>query len=188
MTLASSRKPLKRSFWPGKSCRICLKNGRTRHPAVSPASGSRKIVVPSTRYRQISDYLNKLDIRIDNTLQAATERSRIRSTLADIVWNHKDIPLSHLENIKGITCINRDDWRRDQRWDNVFSFYDPEDGQVKIRSDRVADRRGLEVSFLITVGAGPARQTMPPKKVLRPSSLIIYPMDVSFISISMQKI
>ncbi len=129
-----------------------FKKRQNSTPGSFTGSGSRKIVLPSTRYRQIRDCLNSLEIRIDDTLPEAAERSRIRSTLADIVWNHKDIPLSHLENIKGIICINTDDWRRDQRWDNVFSFYDPEDGQVKIRRDRLTDRRGLEISFLITVG------------------------------------
>ncbi|MEE4167166.1 MAG: gluconeogenesis factor YvcK family protein [Desulfocapsaceae bacterium] len=115
-------------------------------------SESRKIDVPSTRYRQIHDRFEELDITIGRKPLSGHEQKTIRTTLADVVWNHKDIPLSHLDNIKGISCIAVDEWRRDQSWDNVFSFYDPEDCLVKIRRDRLADRRGLEISFLITVG------------------------------------
>ena len=113
---------------------------------------SRKISLPSKRYSRINARLNELEINLDREQSVADEIARIRSVLADIIWYHKDIPLSHLDNITGITCINVEDWRRDQRWDNVFSFYDPEDGQVKIRQDRLTDHRGFEISFLIAMG------------------------------------
>ena len=127
---------------------------RTTGEISKPTSGNeaRKISVPSKRYSRIYDRLNDLEIKTGGKRTGAEEVVRIRSFLADIIWNHKDIPLSHLYNIKGITCINMNEWRRDQRWDNVFSFYDPEDGQVKIRQDRLADLRGFEISFLISVG------------------------------------
>ncbi len=120
--------------------------------AVSANNESRIISLPSARYRQIQERLNELEINITNPLSADDESAGVRSALADIIWNHKDIPLSHLENIKGITCIDVNKWRRDQRWDNVFSFYDPDDCHVKIRQDRLVDRRSLEISFLIPVG------------------------------------
>jgi len=113
---------------------------------------TRKISEPSARYYNIRKRFNNLDIIFDTKTVNDGEIDNIRSSLTDIIWNHKDIPISHLDNIKGITCVDVDHWRRDQRWDNVFSFYDPEDRQVNIRQDRLADSRSLEVSFLIAVG------------------------------------
>jgi hypothetical protein len=41
---------------------------------------------------------------------------------------------------------------RNQTWDSVFSFYDPEDGLIKIRADQVQDEQSFEVAFLVALG------------------------------------
>jgi len=125
----------------------------------------RKIAVPSERYRQIDRRLNELKINMGNQRSGNENEAKLRSALADIIWNHKDIPLSHLDNIRGVTCIDAYNWRRDQRWDNVFSFYDPQDSHVKIRQDRLTDHRSLEISFLITVGQALLGNYVAEKKV-----------------------
>ncbi|MBT8360655.1 MAG: YvcK family protein, partial [Deltaproteobacteria bacterium] len=80
------------------------------------------------------------------------DEENIRELIVSILWSHQDIPLTHLNTVSGLTCVREEEWSRDQRWDNVFSFYDPEDGQVKIRQDRFGDYKNLEVAFLIAVG------------------------------------
>lgn len=134
-------------------------------PWVTGGTDSRKISLPSKRYSRICGRLNDLKIKTGSRQSDGEDVETIRSLLADIIWNHKDIPLSHLDNIKGITCIKAESWRRDQRWDNVFSFYDPEDGQVKIRQDRLADHRRFEISFLIAVGQALLGNYVSEKKV-----------------------
>jgi hypothetical protein len=78
--------------------------------------------------------------------------NNVRNQLIDILWTHQDIPVAHLDLIDGITCISQQKWRRDQRWDNVFSFYDPADRLIKIREDRFGSRKMLEVALLIAIG------------------------------------
>ena len=113
---------------------------------------SRQISLPSQRYKKITEKIYSLPVEILSENDVGFDECKIRSTLVDIIWEHKDVELNHLENINGITCIADQNWRRDQRWDNVFSFYDPDDRKVKIRQDRFDDRRTLEIAFLITVG------------------------------------
>lgn len=76
----------------------------------------------------------------------------VQQTIRDILWQHPVVPLRHLDFLQGICCIDAQDWDRDQRWDNVFSFYDPDSGTIKIRADQVLDPSRLETGFMIAVG------------------------------------
>ena len=80
------------------------------------------------------------------------KREKLKSTLADILLDHPVIPLSHLDYFRELHCIDREYWRRDQQWDNVFSFFDLEDRCIKIRGDQVASRHNFEVALLIALG------------------------------------
>ena len=124
------------------------------HKVVKKASQIRKTAVSSDRYRELCQRFDEIEVYFDGKKTKPKEAASIRLALVDIIWNHKDIPISHFDNIKGIDCISKDGWRRDQRWDNVFSFYDPDDRQIKVRQDRLFDSRTLEIAFLIAVGQG----------------------------------
>ena len=75
-----------------------------------------------------------------------------KATLREIFWNHPTIPLTHFHYVTGISFIDKAYWDRDQRWDNVFSFFDPDDGFIKIRSDQLFVREKIEVGLLIAFG------------------------------------
>ena len=113
---------------------------------------SRKIDLSSIRYQNLANRLSSIEILYDGEPIGSRESVGIRSSLVDIVWKHQDIPLSHFDTIDGINCITPEKWRRDQRWDNVFSFYNPDDRQVTIRRDRLEEQRALETAFLIALG------------------------------------
>jgi len=113
---------------------------------------SQLINVPSNDYKKIQHRITNMPVNISGEQASDLNEGIIRELIIDILWSHQDIPLAHLNTISGLTCVKQDEWSRDQRWDNVFSFYDPEDGQVKIRQDRFADYKNLEVAFLIAVG------------------------------------
>jgi len=70
----------------------------------------------------------------------------------NILWRHPDIPLGHLASVRGIVCIEQELWRRCQKWDSVFSFYDPVDGLIKIRQDQLEREQSFEVAFLVALG------------------------------------
>jgi hypothetical protein len=76
----------------------------------------------------------------------------LKSTLGDILLDHPIIPLRHLDFFSGLHCISREHWRRDQQWDNVFSFFDPDDKCIKIRADQIFIREKLEVALIIALG------------------------------------
>jgi uncharacterized cofD-like protein len=113
---------------------------------------SQLINVPSHDYKKIQDRIANMPVTIDGEQSSHLNEEDIREVIVTILWSHQDIPLTHLHTISGLTCVREEEWSRDQRWDNVFSFYDPEDGQVKIRQDRFGDYKNLEVAFLIAVG------------------------------------
>lgn len=114
--------------------------------------GPRLVTVPSIKFSKVSARLAAIDIDLRSCTATRSAEKDIVSILEDIVWTHQDIPLSHLDYFAGITFISDKKWRRDQRWDNVFSFYDPEERLIKIREDRLWTRNSLEVSFLIALG------------------------------------
>ncbi len=124
-------------------------------------------VRPLTRYRMIEKRLAQLSMQISEGLvmadpsldhatpgcPAASEMTdRIRRMVHNILWRHRDIPLAHLDCVRGIVCVDQELWRRSQKWDSVFSFYDPEDGLIKIRQDQLVLEKTFEVAFLVALG------------------------------------
>lgn len=108
--------------------------------------------VPCLRYAKINEYLS--GIRIELSGGSKKKEDKLRRTLQEILWTHKDIPLEHLQFVKGIQCIANTKWKRNQNWDRVFSFFDPGDCLVKIRQDQFSSDVNLEVAFLVALGQG----------------------------------
>lgn len=93
---------------------------------------------------RIAGIINRLDeLAIDQL---------IKDALVDIFWRHWDIPLSHLSYIKGVSRVEKGLWDRSQKWDNVFSYYDPVDSLIKIHKDVFDDPQQFEIAFLVALG------------------------------------
>ena len=108
-------------------------------------------IQPFQRYVGIRELLKNLQVTF------VGENSHIfvevlKATLIDILLDHPHIPLNHLEYCAGLHCIAPDYWNRDQQWDNVFSFFDPDDKCIKIRGDQVLIRHKFEVALMIALG------------------------------------
>jgi len=71
--------------------------------------------------------------------------------VADILWRHADIPVSHLAFMRGLRFVDRRAWCRCQEWDKIYSFFNPEDGFLNIRQDMLDDDH-FEVAFLVALG------------------------------------
>ncbi len=101
---------------------------------------------PCERYAALEKWLKEIRIRQDSG------REEISLRLLEILWFHQDIGLGHLSNIKAIQIIDRATWSRSQEWDNVYSFYDPEEGTIKICHDVLAGKIHFEQAFLVALG------------------------------------
>ena len=114
--------------------------------------------IPSQRYDKIRSHLHHLSTEVITTdslavtTMTAMERAQILDRMVEIVWLHPDIPLEHLQFIRGITVVEVESWKRCQEWDNVFSFYDPLDQRIKIRRDLVQNLNRFEMVFLVALG------------------------------------
>ncbi len=108
-----------------------------------------EMMIPCLRHKKIGEYLSGIAIQLSNGKSSAIN---VRKVLQHILFDHKDIPLSHLQFVKGIKCISTVDWQRNQNWDRVYSFYDPFDGFVKIRQDQFYSETDLEIAFLVALG------------------------------------
>ena len=108
-------------------------------------------IQPFQRYIGITERLKNLKVSFvgDNN---QIEQEALKSTLGDILLDHPIIPIDHLDYFEGLHCIDREHWNRDQQWDNVFSFFDPEDRCIKIRGDQILIRQKLEVALMIALG------------------------------------
>ena len=111
-----------------------------------------KLTIPFERYRQTVERIGNLKIDWIGTEEIKSNIKKLNEDIVDILWDHPIIPLSHLQFFDGIQIIEKKFWRRDQRWDNVFSFFDPNDKCIKIRGDQISEKSTLEVAFLIALG------------------------------------
>ena len=142
-----------RTLWATASL---SKKNKPDKSTIKTQSGKQKFLasmqIPCVRYNKIEEYLSRISIDLSGHLK---ERDQdFRELLQQILWNHKDIPLSHLQFVKGVQCIPDKDWQRNQNWDKVFSFFDPTDSFVKIREDQFDSKADLEVAFLVALGQG----------------------------------
>jgi uncharacterized cofD-like protein len=101
---------------------------------------------PCERYAALEKWLREVNIRQDNG------NEQIAARVLEILWFHQDVQLGHLVNIKAIQVIDRATWSRSQEWDNVYSFYDPEDSTIKICHDVLVERKRFELAFLVALG------------------------------------
>lgn len=106
---------------------------------------------PFQRYSAINGWLDSLEITHVGC-EKYINIGQVKEDSCEILWSHPVIPLAHLEYIKGLHCIDKSEWNRDQRWDNVFSFYDPEDSCIKIREDQFGVQSKFEVALMIALG------------------------------------
>lgn len=116
-------------------------NNMPAGPAAWPPFINRHVETPALRFNEINKRLHELDLP-----------ENVRGTIADILWRHQDIPLAHLDYISGLNLISPDDWRRNQIWDKVFSFYDPVERRLNVRSDIADKPHRFEVAFLVALG------------------------------------
>lgn len=98
------------------------------------------------RYDALEKWLQNISMGQDPDSAAVSAR------LLEILWNHQDIHLEHLDNIKAIHILDRTIWSRNQEWDNVYSFYDPADSTIKICHDVLVEPNRFEQAFLVALG------------------------------------
>lgn len=115
-------------------------------------------LAPCLRYDKIRSHLNYLSTELIPSGSMAMvkmtemERKWLLDRVVEILWLHPDIPLEHLQFIRGITLIEAESWKRCQQWDNIFSCYDPHDQRIKIRQDQVGNLNRFEMVFLVALG------------------------------------
>jgi len=108
-------------------------------------------IQPFQKHLRIFDWLNNLDVCCTEDV-SSIDVDQLRATIGEIIWDHPIIPLSHLQYVEGIKFFGPNSWGRDQQWDNVFSFFDPKDRQIKILADQVLTRHKLEIALTIALG------------------------------------
>jgi len=116
------------------------------------------LLLPCQRYQHLLLCLRSIGYRMQAAGPYTAEdlgqeaRQRLSSRLGDILWHHQDIPVAHLHNVRGLMLVDPAAWDRCQRWDQVFSFYDPQDGWLKVRADQADEPRSFETAVLVALG------------------------------------
>lgn len=115
-------------------------------------------LLPCIRYEEISRIVRTLSFRQFNLLSDQAndmepeEREQLAAAVIEILWRHPDIRPDHLRAVQGLSLISTARWSRCQQWDSIFSFYDPEDGCLKIRQDQIEEQNLLEMPLLVALG------------------------------------
>ncbi|GAB4346426.1 MAG: hypothetical protein Kow0089_23800 [Desulfobulbaceae bacterium] len=117
----------------------------------------RDFVHPCLRFVAHERWLDRLEVQRANEDGSPVdlgepERTRLLDAVAETLWYHADILPEHLEFARGIILVPADRWSRCQEWDNVFSFYDPDESVIVIREDQTGDPRRFVVAFLVALG------------------------------------
>jgi len=102
---------------------------------------------PCERYAAFKSWLAGLNLGPDSGDREIANR------ILEILWFHQDIRLDHLSNIKAVDILDRETWSRSQEWDNIYSFYDPEDCRIKVCQDVIGEKKDhFELAFLVALG------------------------------------
>ncbi len=120
--------------------------------AMPPADSSRRMVLPSRKFRLLQAYIEQLSIECSTSHITEKHIASLREAIVEVIWKHQDIAIDHLYCVQGLVGIDNEEWSRDQVWDRVYSFFDPADKKIKIRTDQLFDIHKLEVAFLIALG------------------------------------
>ncbi|MDH3329557.1 MAG: YvcK family protein, partial [Desulfobulbaceae bacterium] len=119
---------------------------------------NRDCLHPCMRYGAIQSWLE--NISISSAQDSAGEqrpiieadRDILLGKIAEIIWHHPDIRPEHLQFAHALIFVDSDHWLRNQQWDNIFSFYDPDREAIIIRADQVDDPARFEMAFLVAIG------------------------------------
>lgn len=144
-----------KGLYNGRSCFLSRSEPegiqeKNRPPTLChPPAGVR--MLPCRKFAGIKEKLANVQIHyVGDHLKVDTER--LKTDICDILWHHPVVPPHHLDYFDAISCIDMQCWNRDQQWDNVFSFFDPDDRTIKIRADQVGVRQKLEIAMMIALG------------------------------------
>lgn len=144
-----------KGLYNGRSCFLKSQEKRDEESTIalpnriSPGEGH--CILPCHKFIGINEKLDRVEVHWQGD-GAAGNSKNLKKSIGEILWSHPVIPPHHLENFSSIHCIEPRYWHRDQRWDNVFSFFDPQDRAIKIRSDQVGIRQKLEIALMIALG------------------------------------
>lgn len=106
---------------------------------------------PQKRYRYLKKRISEIEIVSKNS-QNSFSPEELRTLFVEILWDNPIIPLQHLDYFSQVYLFNRGGWNRDQKWDNVFSYFDPEDTSLKIRAEELTNRKNVELAFYVALG------------------------------------
>ncbi len=76
----------------------------------------------------------------------------LRDVLIELVWGNRDIAPSHFKFFKGGLIISDKKWNRSTEWDNVLSYYDPQDQYLKFHEGLLAKPSRLREDMLVALG------------------------------------
>ncbi len=113
-----------------------------------PVSSFQNLPVTSQKAETPSERMNKAR----QVIQKLSLPGGLADVFIDVFWKHRDILIEHLGYIKGAQFIKKSKWKRSLEWDNVLSFYDPDDGFMKIHEDLIDNPERLEVAILVALG------------------------------------
>ncbi len=121
--------------------------GKTGEPTTTITT----MMPPHQRYRQLAARIEKTSF-LGDTSHSTLSPEKLKEIVIDILWDNPIIPLSHLEYFSGVHLYPNRDWHREQKWDNVFSYFDPTDNTLKIRQEELTSRQNIELAFFVALG------------------------------------
>ena len=113
---------------------------------------------PCRRFEAIRGWIDSLPfLGADNGTanRKGLEKTRckqLQAGIMDILWRHPDVLFAHLRFVRGIVFVDPRYWSRCQEWDNVYSFFAPEDSMLVLRADLADHPARLEMAFLVALG------------------------------------
>jgi uncharacterized cofD-like protein len=95
----------------------------------------------------------------------------LRQIMLDLVWENRDIQISHLNFFAGARIIPADGWKRSIEWDSVLGYYDTQDRQIKIHSQLLNHPDQLRGNILIALGESLLGRYIKERTWLKPAGM-----------------
>lgn len=111
------------------------------HPRIRPAATS-GAPTAAARMEACREALGRIEVR----------PASLRAALEDFLWKHADIRAEHLACVRRVQVVPTAEWARNQEWDNIQGYYDPETAAINLHEQAVETPQSLMANFAIALG------------------------------------
>jgi uncharacterized cofD-like protein len=106
-------------------------------------------IIQQSPGRLLCDYLNSIKKAL---MHKEFEPPVLKDFLIELAWENREISPAHLKYFRGLTFVKPAAWDRNNEWDNILGYYDPQDQFIKLHEDLFTVPSKIKEDLLVALG------------------------------------